>query len=174
MATLYTTPTVKVTVKGVDVSGSTAMLTLWQYENRMRTKSRKLDIEGDQLAMSLVGDDTVLVCVLTQEQSGMFEPRKEVLVKANFIDSKGTRVATEESTLRFSENPVDRVLENGTGTIDPTVEHEVEAEVAELIASVTVGTVTTKDIADGAVTKDKLGVDVSLDVTDGDLVISLG
>lgn len=174
MATRYTTPTVKVTVRGVDVSGSTAILTLWQYENRVRTRSRKLDIEGDQLAMSLVGEDTVLVCTLTQEQSGMFEPRRDVLVKANFIDSHGTRVATGESVLRFAENPVDRVLESGTGLIDPTVEAEVQAEVAELIASVTVGTVATKDIADGAVTKEKLGVDLTFDVTDGDLVISLG
>ena len=174
MATRWTTPTIVMTVRGIDVSGCAAMLTLWQYENRVRTRSRKLDIEGGQLAMSLVGEDTVLACTLTQEQSGMFMPGKDVLAKANFVDSRGTRVATGESVLRFAENPVDRVLENGTGTIDPTIEHDLDAEVAELIASVTVSTVHTDDIADGAVTKDKLGVDLTFDVTDGDLVISLG
>lgn len=158
MATRWTTPTIKATVHNIDVSDCTVMMTLWQYTNRMRSRSKTLDIEDSSLAKSLVGDDTVIVATLTQEQSGMFDAYHDVSVIVNFIDSNGTRGATDPYVLRLKDNPVSRELENGTGTIVPHVDYEVDLVVAEMLSTVTVGNgaITTEKLHDGAVTTPKI------------------
>ena len=158
MATRWTTPMIKATITSVDVTTCTVQLTLYQYLNRMKSRSRRVDVYDESLTKGLVGSDTVVLCKLTQEQSGSFDPFKPVYVIANYIDSNGTRGATETGQLVFHDNPVDEVLPDGTGDIGALVDYEVDLVVADMIGTTTVGNgaITTQKLADGAVTTIKL------------------
>lgn len=168
MATRWTTPLIKATITSLDVTGCTVQLTLYQYVNHMKSRSRRVDVYDDDLTKALVGSDTVVLATLTQEQSGTFDPARPVFVVANYIDGNGTRGATEAGQLTFHDNPVDETLPDGTGDIGALVDYDVDLVVADMIATTTVGNkavttaklddaaVTTVKVADGAVTEAKL------------------
>ena len=106
----YTTPTISLTVEGVDLSGMDVYVSLEQG-------SKELTKTGDALIIEpIVGTettDTSINFTLTQEESASFDFGKSVSVQVNWISSVGVRDATEIKTIPVMRNLLDKVVEYG-------------------------------------------------------------
>lgn len=106
----YTTPTISLTVEGVDLSGMDVYVSLEQGQKELTKTGDSLIIEP------IIGDettDTSIVFTLTQEESASFDFGKSVSVQVNFINSSGARDATEIKTIGVMRNLLDEVIEYG-------------------------------------------------------------
>ena len=106
----YTTPTISLTVEGVDLSGMDVYVSLEQGKTELTKTGTDLIIEP------IVGEgttDTSITLTLTQEESAAFDFGKSVSVQVNFIDSSGVRDATEIKTIPVMRNLLDEVIEYG-------------------------------------------------------------
>ena len=98
----FTTPTLTITVEGVDLTAQEVMVTFQQ-------RSRTLTVE--QPTMALVDGDTVISVPLTQLQTGGFaEGSAEVQV--NWLDGNGHRDATTIGAIQVERNLLDEVVED--------------------------------------------------------------
>ena len=98
----FTTPTLTITVEGVDLTAQEVMVTFQQ-------RSRTLTVE--QPAMALVDGDTVISVPLTQFQTGGFaEGSAEVQV--NWLDGFGHRDATTVGAIQVERNLLAEVVED--------------------------------------------------------------
>lgn len=106
----YTTPTISLTVEGVDLSGMDTYVSLEQG-NKELTKT------GDDLIIEpIVGEettDTAITFTLTQEESAFYDFGKSVSVQVNWISSAGVRDATEIKTIPVMRNLLDKVVAYG-------------------------------------------------------------
>ena len=106
----YTTPTISLTVEGVDLSGMDVYVSLEQGQKEL-TKT------GDDLIIEpIIGaetTDTKITFTLTQEESATFNFGKSVSVQVNFINSSGVRDATEIKTIPVMRNLLDEVIAYG-------------------------------------------------------------
>lgn len=106
----YTTPTISLTVEGVDLSGMDTYVSLEQGQKEL-TKT------GDDLIIEpIVGTettDTSITFTLTQEESAFYDFGKRVSVQVNWISSAGVRDATEVETIPVMRNLLDKVVEYG-------------------------------------------------------------
>ena len=106
----YTTPTISLTVEGVDISSDDVYVTLEQG-------SHELTKYGDDLIISTETHgqqtDTTIVFTLTQEESASFKINGQVSIQVNFIDSSGVRSATEIKNIGVMRNLLDEVIAYG-------------------------------------------------------------
>lgn len=97
----YTTPTVTVTVEGVDLTSSTVLVTFQQRSNR-------LTVEGP--SMTLQGEDTIISVPLSQLQTGGFA-EGSVDVQVNWLDGYGHRDATTVAAIQVERNLLAEVVD---------------------------------------------------------------
>ena len=106
----YTTPTISLTVEGVDLSGMDTYVSLEQG-------AKELTKTGDALVIEpVVGEettDTSIAFVLSQTESALFDFGKSVSIQVNWISSSGVRDATEIKTFPVMRNLLDEVIEYG-------------------------------------------------------------
>lgn len=106
----YTTPTISLTVEGVDLSGMDVYVSLEQGQKELTKTGDALIIEP------IVGaetTDTSITFTLTQEESAFYDFGKSVSVQVNWISSSGVRDATEIKTIPVMRNLLDKVVEYG-------------------------------------------------------------
>lgn len=106
----YTTPTINLSVHGIDLTGKEVYVTLEQDALKM-TKS------GEDLTLSVEVIEEVPVTgiafTMSQEESAKFAYNKCVSVQANWISSDGVRNATSIKTIKVMRNLLDSVIEYG-------------------------------------------------------------
>ena len=106
----YTTPTISLTVEGVDLTGMDTYVSLEQGNKELTKTGEDLIIEP------IVGEettDTSITFTLTQEESAFYDFGKSVSVQVNWISSAGVRDATEIKTIPVMRNLLDKVVEYG-------------------------------------------------------------
>ena len=98
----FTTPTVELTVEGVDLTDSDVYVTIWQ-------KGRELTVEDADVTLD--GEGTVIAFALTQEQSATFHAGS-AKVQVNWIGTDGHRNATTIEEMSVTQNLLNRVIEH--------------------------------------------------------------
>lgn len=96
----YTTPTLTITVKGVDLTNTSVYVTLAQYE-------QSVTIENPP--MSYDGENTVLEVDMSQIQSGSFQ-RGNAKIQVNWKDTQGKRDATVIKSVCIGDNLLREVI----------------------------------------------------------------
>ena len=86
----YTTPTLELTIDGVDLTGLTSYVTLVQGETALTIEDPPATWDGHK---------TTLAVTLTQAQTALFE-RGAADVQVNWLDGGGRRAATVVQTVR--------------------------------------------------------------------------
>lgn len=86
----YTTPTLELTIDGVDLTGLTSYVTLVQGETALTIEDPPATYDGHR---------TTLAVTLTQAQTALFE-RGAADVQVNWLDAGGGRAATVVQTVR--------------------------------------------------------------------------
>lgn len=86
----YTTPTLELTIDGVDLTGLTSFVTLVQGETALTIEDPPATYDGHR---------TTLAVTLTQAQTALFE-RGAADVQVNWLDAGGSRAATVVQTVR--------------------------------------------------------------------------
>ena len=106
----YTTPTISLTVEGIDLTGQDVYVSLEQGSTEL-TKS------GNDLSISTETEDqttnTNISLVLSQEESAGFKYNQPVNVQVNWISQQGVRAATEIKSIPVMKNLLDEVIEYG-------------------------------------------------------------
>ena len=157
-----TTPTRTLRVVGMDLTPYDMWVSLRQQLNR-RANPHEVDITLTDLSVSLDGFDTLVTFTLTQEQSAGFQPGT-VEAQINY-GSESHRMATKPVTLPVEKNLYTGVIEFAE-TQDPDLTAD---EIAVAIdAYIPAGSITAREIADGAITWAKLDPSevVEIDPTD--------
>ena len=102
----YTTPTISLTVEGIDLTEQDIYVSLEQVRAELTKK-------GDSLTVSYSEGNTNITFDLSQEESAMFKFDKPVEVQVNWISVSGVRAATEIKTIGVMRNLLDKVIEYG-------------------------------------------------------------
>lgn len=103
----YTTPSIPLLVKGIDLTDGYDVYVTLEQENIELTKS------GQDISMVKKTNDTEVTIVLTQEESAMFRWNASVTVMVNFIDSDGVRDAAGPASISVMRNLLDKVIKYG-------------------------------------------------------------
>lgn len=98
----YTTPTIEIRVKGVDLTNGYRIWVSLQQGYEVQT------IEVG--SATLDGSDTLIECELTQRQTAKLSPRKPVSIQVNWIDVDGRRNATVQATESVLDNLLAKVV----------------------------------------------------------------
>lgn len=106
----YTTPTISLTVEGVDISSDDVYVTLEQGSHELTKSGTDLNITTDTHDQTT---DTNITFVLTQSESASFRFNSAVGVQVNWISSSGVRAATEIKQISVMRNLLDEVIEYG-------------------------------------------------------------
>lgn len=96
----YTTPTVTVTVEGVDITGCDVYVTIAQGQHAATFENAP---------MELVDSDTAISVDMSQCETAGFRPGL-AKVQVNWIDEYGKRNALQEGAIAIDGNLLDRVL----------------------------------------------------------------
>ena len=107
----YTTPTITLTVEGVDITSCDVYVSLEQGSTEITKSGTDLT-----LATEAVGHNTntTISFALTQEESGSFNVKLPVSLQVNWINSSGVRTATEIVSLPVMKNLLNEVVEYGS------------------------------------------------------------
>lgn len=105
----YTTPTITLTVEGVDLTGQDVYVSLEQKPAELTKTGSDLTITTETHEQVT---DTVIELTLTQEESAMFKPNNQVWLQVNWISQTGRRAATEIKSFPALVNLLDEVLPN--------------------------------------------------------------
>lgn len=97
----YTTPTHRLRVKSVDLTGYDVLVTYRQRENGVTVKNPAMEYDGT---------DTVLSVPMTQLQTGNFM-NGSAQVQVNVIDYNGYRAATNIREFALRNNLLDKVVQ---------------------------------------------------------------
>ena len=106
----YTTPTITLTVEGVDISANDIYVSLEQGKIELTKSGSDLIVTTDTHGQVT---DTVITFTLTQEESATFNFGKSVSVQVNYISAQGVRDATEIKTIGVMRNLLDEVIAYG-------------------------------------------------------------
>lgn len=106
----YTTPTIALTVEGVDITSCDVYVSLEQGSTELTKKGTELT-----LATETVGHNTNtnISFTLTQKESGSFNYNRPVSLQVNWINSSGVRSATEIKGIPVMKNLLAEVVEYG-------------------------------------------------------------
>ena len=102
----WTTPTLRLTVRGADLTGTDVHATIKQ--------SGRDPIEGEVTSVTYDVDEgaTVVLADFTQLQTGSVR-RGEATVQLNFVTVDGRRLATAEKRIEVGNNHIKEVLAYG-------------------------------------------------------------
>lgn len=102
----YTTPTLRLTVRGADLTGTDVYATIKQ--------GGRDPIEGEVTSVTYDGeaDATVVLADFTQLQTGRIR-KGEATVQVNFVTAEGKRLATSEKRIEVGDNHIKEVLAYG-------------------------------------------------------------
>lgn len=100
----YTTPSISLKLKDVDLTGNNVYVTLEQMNLKLTKTGIDLVIEQDE-------EDTDISFSLTQEESAMFNFDKACSIQVNYINSAGVRGASEIKGIPVMRNLLDEVIE---------------------------------------------------------------
>ena len=106
MAVRYTTPTLTLIVRGVDLSGADAVVVSLRQRMRGRTNAHEVDVDA---TATYDGTDSTLTVTLTQEQTAGFFADQPVSVQVNWTEGD-TRNATTIALVPWGENLLDEVM----------------------------------------------------------------
>lgn len=106
MAIRYTTPTLTLIVRGVDLSGADAVVVSLRQRMRGRTNAHEVDVDA---TATYDGADSTLAIALTQEQTAGFVADQPVSVQVNWTEDDG-RMATNIALVPWGENLLDEVM----------------------------------------------------------------
>jgi len=106
----WTTPTITLTVEGVDLTETDVYVSLEQGALEMVKTGSALIITTETHEQVT---DTVIIFTLTQEESAAFNLGKAVSVQVNYISAQGVRDATEIKTISVARNLLDEVVSYG-------------------------------------------------------------
>ena len=109
----YTTPTITLTVEGVDLTPHDVYVSLEQGTHELHKTGNDLTITTDTHGQVT---DTIITLVLTQEESASFNVGKAVNVQVNYVTADGVRDATEIKTVNVMRNLLDEVVNYGNQT----------------------------------------------------------
>lgn len=107
----YTTPTITLTVEGVDISANDIYVSLEQGRIELTKSGSDLIVTTDTHGQVT---DTVITFTLTQEETASFNVGKAVSVQVNYINSSGVRDATEVKTINVMRNLLNEVVTYGS------------------------------------------------------------
>ena len=102
----YTTPSISLTVEGVDLSDQDVYVSLEQGTHELTKSGSDLIVDADE-------NDTIITFTLTQEESASFNFGKSVSIQVNWISQDGVRDATEIKTIGVMRNLLDEVIQYG-------------------------------------------------------------
>lgn len=102
----YTTPTLHLTIENIDLTGQEIYVTLEQGKKEI-TKS------GEDLTVTLDGEDTKIEFTLSQEESASFAYSRSAQIQVNWINQNGARGATNIAQIAVLRNLLDEVIEYG-------------------------------------------------------------
>lgn len=106
----YTTPTITLTVEGVDLTGKNIYATLEQGCRQLTKKGTDMTVTTETVSGRT---DTILTMMLTQNESALFDFNKNASVQVNWITAGGVRGATEIKKIDVMRNLLDEVIEYG-------------------------------------------------------------
>ena len=102
----YTTPTLPLEVKGVD-------LTPYEVYVSIAQSRHELELHDVEVTYDSESKVTTILVALTQEQTGSLRPGK-AKVQVNWVDQVGKRNATTIREVDVLSNLLDRVVEYGS------------------------------------------------------------
>lgn len=102
----YTTPTISLTVEGVDLTGQDVYVSLAQGAVELTKTGADLTITHEE-------DDTKIIFQLSQDESAVFKFNSSVSVQVNWISIAGVRSATEIKSIPVMKNLLDEVIAYG-------------------------------------------------------------
>jgi len=102
----WTTPTLRLTVRGADLTGTDVHATIKQ--------GGRDPIEGEVTSVTYDSESnaTVVLADFTQVQTGKIR-RGEAAVQLNFVTAEGRRLATAEKRVEVGDNHLKEVLSYG-------------------------------------------------------------
>lgn len=103
----YTTPSISLIVEGVDLTQNQDVyvsIEQGQFE---------LEKKGADLILTKEENDTMIVVMLSQEESASFNYNSSAAIQVNWIDEDGIRDATEIRRIDVLKNLLDRVIAYG-------------------------------------------------------------
>lgn len=106
----YTTPTITLTVEGVDLTGKDVYASFEQGRRELVKKNEDMTISTETVEGRT---DTVLSMLLSQEETASFDFDRSVLVQVNWISVGGIRCATEIKKIGVMRNLLDEVVAYG-------------------------------------------------------------
>lgn len=96
----YTTPSLTMTVKDVDLTGEHVWVTIAD-----RGLAVKVTVENPTVVLS--GDDSVITVNLTQAQTALFPAGIKVFAQVNYMTALGARHATSINEIEVTQNLLD-------------------------------------------------------------------
>ena len=107
----YTTPTISLTVEGVDISTADIYASFEQGRTEMTKSGTDITVTTDTHDQIT---DTIVTMTLTQTESALFAFNKPVSVQVNWIFANGSRDATEIKVIPVMRNLLDEVIAYGS------------------------------------------------------------
>lgn len=102
----YTTPTITVTLQGIDLTGCDIYVT-YKQGSKLTLTIWDVDYEFD-------GTDSIISYTLSQEQTAMFKAGSSATIQINWVTPAGKRDATDEKPIAsIEENNLKQVLSYG-------------------------------------------------------------
>ena len=102
----YTTPTIDLTVKGIDLTPYDVYVTLEQVGKKLTKSGTDLEIETETVGQVT---NTNISFELTQTESAMFSHKIGCDIQINYIKD-GVRKATETKTIDVMKNLLNEVI----------------------------------------------------------------
>lgn len=103
----YTTPTITLRVKGIDISQSDAYCTVKQDKVKITKTGADLSISTETVQGTT---NTLISFTLSQQETAAFIQDRIAKVQVNWLNG-GKRLATERKAVVFGENLIDEVIE---------------------------------------------------------------
>lgn len=105
----FTTPTIHLTVEGVDLTGKQVYVSLEQGNTELLKKDTDLTITVETVEGKPV---TNIDLTLTQEETSVFRYGVSAAVQVNWISADGVRAATGIKSINVKQNLLDAVIEH--------------------------------------------------------------
>lgn len=102
----FTTPTITLKIKGIDISQADAYVTLKQGQLELTKTGAELSISTETIAGVT---NTLIAFTLSQEETASFTKDRTAKIQVNWYDA-GIRLATEQKAVIFGENLLDEVI----------------------------------------------------------------
>lgn len=103
----YTTPTIILTIEGVDLTGQDIYVTIEQGKTELTKHGSDLTVTTETVQQVT---NTIVEFTLTQLESAAFCFNKGASIQVNWISSTGVRGATEIKNIRVMRNLLDEVI----------------------------------------------------------------